>query len=284
LASFGVQAAIAIGNAQLINQIEAQNAQLLEATQLKSQFLANMSHELRTPMNAIIGFSQVLLRQRRDPLTQSQTDMVERILRNGKSLLELINDILDLSKIEAGRMEPHPEFFNLDELIYHTCESLQPLASNKNLDFIFQNHIGKCTIYHDPLRIKQVVTNLVSNAIKFTDKGEVRVELMVHALPENADETPQGSETDASTAIASDILIAVRDTGIGIDPEFQRTIFEQFRQVDQSSTRRYGGTGLGLAITEQLVRMMGGKISLESTVGKGSTFTVEMPCRFTETP
>jgi signal transduction histidine kinase/PAS domain-containing protein/HAMP domain-containing protein len=292
LASFGVQAAIAIGNAQLINQIEAQNAQLLEATQLKSQFLANMSHELRTPMNAIIGFSQVLLRQRRDPLSTSQVDMVERILRNGKNLLDLINDILDLSKIEAGKMEAHPEFFNLDELIHHTCESLQPLANVKSLDFVFVNQIGTCAIYHDSIRIKQVITNLVANAIKFTDKGEVCVELKyasADATSKNVQLAAIAQSKDVSTLTdpsaapspfaTSNILISVSDTGIGIDPEFQRTIFEQFRQVDQSSTRKHGGTGLGLAITEQLVLMMGGTIYVESVADQGSTFIVELPPR-----
>jgi signal transduction histidine kinase len=290
LASFGVQAAIAIGNAQLINQIEAQNAQLLEATQLKSQFLANMSHELRTPMNAIIGFSQVLLRQRRDALSLNQVDMVERILRNGKNLLDLINDILDLSKIEAGKMEAHPELFNLDELIHHTCESLQPLASVKSLDFVFQNHIGSCAVYHDSIRIKQVITNLVSNAIKFTDTGEVCVELKYGDrdadnpmsevfTPEINTDLTNITIPETSPLATCNILISVRDTGIGIEPEFQRTIFEQFRQVDQSSTRKHGGTGLGLAITEQLVLLMGGTIYLESEVNQGSTFTVELPPR-----
>jgi signal transduction histidine kinase/PAS domain-containing protein len=283
LASFGVQAAIAIGNAQLINQIEEQNAQLIEATQLKSQFLANMSHELRTPMNAIIGFSQVLLRQRRDPLTESQADMIERILRNGKNLLDLINDILDLSKIEAGRMEAHPEYFHIDELIHHTCDSLQTLASNKGLHFFFSNRIGKCKIYQDPIKVRQIVTNLVSNAIKFTDNGEVRVELQYSetsvgetAITDVTESEQQGQDLDKQ----SPIIFSVYDTGIGIDTEHQHTIFEQFRQVDQSSTRRHGGTGLGLSITEQLVKMMGGKIGLESTVGKGSVFTVELPSRF----
>ena len=291
LASFGIQAAIAIGNAQLINQIEAQNAQLLEATQLKSQFLANMSHELRTPMNAIIGFSQVLLRQRRDPLSVGQVDMVERILRNGKNLLDLINDILDLSKIEAGKMEAHPEFFNLEELIQHTYESLQPLASNKSLNFIFHNEIGICAVYHDPIRVKQVITNLVSNAIKFTDQGEVAIalkyasETSLGLLPESSStDTSQELEANGESATPSpfastNLLISVSDTGIGIKPEFQRTIFEQFRQVDQSSTRKHGGTGLGLAITEQLVLMMGGTIYVESEVDRGSTFIVELPPR-----
>jgi signal transduction histidine kinase/HAMP domain-containing protein len=261
LGSFGVQAAIAIGNAQLINQIEAQNAQLLEATQLKSQFLTNISHELRTPMNAIIGFSQVLLRQKRDPLTPNQADMVERILRNGRTLLELINDILDLAKIESGRMDLHPENFHLEELIHHTCESLQPLATAKSLQFSFQNQWGRVTVFHDPLRLRQVLTNLIGNAIKFTDQGEVRVTLS------RDDHNPDHC------------LIAVYDTGIGIAPEHQKTIFEQFRQVDQSTTRRHSGTGLGLAITQQLVMMMQGKIYLESELGKGSTFYVSLPLR-----
>jgi signal transduction histidine kinase/PAS domain-containing protein/HAMP domain-containing protein len=289
LASFGVQAAIAIGNAQLINQIEAQNAQLLEATQLKNQFLANMSHELRTPMNAIIGFSQVLLRQRRDTLTPGQEDMVERILRNGKSLLELINDILDLSKIEAGKMEPHPEHFQLEELIRHTYESLQPLAQNKSLEFTFINHIGKCLVYHDPIRIKQVITNLVSNGIKFTDHGYVRIELHPvnsgssvnpNEIPAGSDDqpnSPRNSLEPTSQEPGEFIEVVVADSGIGIPPEHQRTIFEQFRQVDQSPSRKHGGTGLGLSITEQLVHLMGGHITLESVVDVGSRFTVRLP-------
>lgn len=264
LASFGIQAAIAISNAQLIKQIESQNAQLLEATQLKSQFLANMSHELRTPMNAVIGFSQVLLRQKRDPLTENQIDMIERILRNGKHLLELIDDILDLSKIEAGQMEQHPEYFHLDELIHHTCESLQPLATQKSLQFLFQNNYGRCTLYQDPRRVRQVITNLVSNAIKFTDAGEVRVELR-----------------PAEDGMVS---IVVQDTGIGIEPQYKERIFEQFRQLDQSSTRRHGGTGLGLAITKELVQMMGGTIGVESTPGVGSRFEVRLPFRVKELP
>ncbi|OIP75713.1 MAG: histidine kinase [Oscillatoriales cyanobacterium CG2_30_44_21] len=282
LASFGVQAAIAIGNAQLINQIEAQNAQLLEATQLKSQFLANMSHELRTPMNAIIGFSQVLLRQRREALSVSQVDMVERILRNGKNLLDLINDILDLSKIEAGKMEAHPEYFNLDELIHHTCESLQPLAAVKALNFVFRNEIGTCAIYHDSIKVKQVITNLVSNAIKFTDRGEVCIGLKYASESANKTEKSRDIQDSPIPFAVSNILISVRDTGIGIEPEFQRTIFEQFRQVDQSSTRKHGGTGLGLAITEQLVLLMGGTISVESEVNRGSTFTVELPPKLSQ--
>ena len=250
-----------------------------------------MSHELRTPMNAIIGFSQVLLRQRRDALSPSQVDMIERILRNGKNLLDLINDILDLSKIEAGKMEAHPEFFNLDELIHHTCESLHPLANSKSLNFVFENQIGTCAIYHDSIRIKQVITNLVSNAIKFTDNGEVCVELKYAKTSDQIIEissseviAPNLNDQAALSPFAtSNILISVRDTGIGIEPEFQRTIFEQFRQVDQSSTRRHGGTGLGLAITEQLVLVMGGTIYVESVVNQGSTFTVELPPRLPQT-
>lgn len=257
LGAFGVQAAIAIGNAQLIKQIEAQNAQLLEATQLKSQFLATVSHELRTPMNAIIGFSQVLLRQRKESLTEAQADMVERILRNGRNLLELINDILDFAKIESGRLEITPEHFHLDELIHHTCDSLQPLAQPKSLALKFENSIGKVSIYQDPLRVKQVITNLIANAIKFTDVGEVTIVLNQTCLDR--------------------VEILVKDTGIGIAPEYHQVIFEQFRQIDQSTRRAHGGSGLGLAIALQLVQMMRGQISLESELGKGSLFRVELP-------
>jgi PAS domain S-box-containing protein len=257
LGAFGVQAAIAIGNAQLIKQIESQNAQLLEATQLKSQFLATVSHELRTPMNAIIGFSQVLLRQRKETLTEAQADMVERILRNGRNLLELINDILDFAKIESGRMEITPEHFHLDELIQHTCDSLQTLAQPKSLTLKFENPVGKITIYQDPLRVRQVLTNLIANAIKFTDVGEVTVSL-TQPSPDR-------------------VAILVKDTGIGIAPEYHQVIFEQFRQIDQSTRRAHGGSGLGLAIALQLVQMMRGQISLESELGKGSLFRVELP-------
>lgn len=285
LTAFGEQAAIAINNAQLINaleereerlavqndilarqnlelerqrqQIQLQNLQLLEAAQMKSQFLATMSHELRTPMNAIIGFSQLLLRQHQQKFTGQQIDMLDRILNNGKNLLALINDILDLSRIEVGRLELRPEEINLANLVFATTEELRSLADQKNLKLEARSRLSNAYIVNDSLRLRQVLVNLLSNAIKFTEVGSVEIEVW-----ECADDW---------------IAIAVRDTGIGIAQDDLKHIFEEFRQVDQSLSKKYGGTGLGLAITDWLVRMMNGKIIVESKLGEGSTFRVEMP-------
>ncbi|HEY9858022.1 MAG TPA: PAS domain S-box protein [Candidatus Obscuribacterales bacterium] len=285
LVAFGEQAAIAINNARLINaleereerlavqndilarqntelerqrqQIQLQNLQLLEAAQLKSQFLATMSHELRTPMNAIIGFSQLLLRQHQTKLNPQQRDMVERILNNGKNLLALINDILDLSKIEVGRLELKPEEINLAHLVKATTEELRSLAEQKNLDLLVSTNLVNPCIVNDTMRLRQVLVNLLSNAIKFTDSGSVRVE--------------------AWEVSPSCVAIAVQDTGIGIAQSDLQHIFEEFRQVDQTTTRKHGGTGLGLAITDWLVQMMDGSITVESALGQGSTFRVELP-------
>jgi signal transduction histidine kinase/DNA-binding NarL/FixJ family response regulator len=285
LVAFGEQAAIALNNAQLINaleereervakqnailmqqnqelenqrqQIQLQNLKLLEATQLKSQFLATMSHELRTPMNAIIGFSQLLLRQ--DQMKEPQADMVSRILNNGKNLLGLINDILDLSKIEAGRLELKLEEFSLPELLKATTEELRSLSEQKNLALSNYSTLKNPWVINDSARLRQVLVNLLSNAIKFTDLG--RVEVSVAELSFDR------------------YVIEVRDTGIGIAPENLNQIFEEFRQLDQTIARKHPGTGLGLAITKWLVQMMGGIISVESTLGQGSIFRVEIPRR-----
>jgi signal transduction histidine kinase len=241
-------------------QIKLQNVKLQEAYHLKSEFLATMSHELRTPMNAIMGFSQLLLRQYPDPLSQQQNNLVTRIFNNSKSLLEMINEMLDFSKIEAGKLESNPEQLDLNNLIDLTVEELRSLAAQKQLNLITEiNLIDNC-LFQDYKFIKRTLTNLLSNAIKFTEEGEVRVKAW---------------EIDATK-----IAIAVSDTGIGIAPEDRDTIFQAFRQVDQSFTRQHSGTGLGLAITQSLVKMMGGKISLDSNLGQGSTFTVEIPRRY----
>ena len=278
--AFGEQAAIALNNAQLIKaleereerleaqnqvfaqqkrelehqrqQIQLQNLKLIEATQLKSQFLATMSHELRTPMNAITGFSQLLLRQRHSQLDPKQADMVERILSNGKNLLTLINDILDLSKIEAGRLELNLEAFDLSELAAETMAELQSLADQKDLPVQIQVDLADPKVVNDRLRLRQILVNLLSNAIKFTETGRVVVRL----------EAPAPDQ----------IEITVQDSGIGIEKTDLKNIFNEFWQVDQTTTRRYAGTGLGLAITARLARMMNGTISVESQLGQGSTF------------
>lgn len=285
LMAFGEQAAIALNNAQLISaleereerlalqnellaqqnrelekqrqQIQRQNQQLQEASRLKSQFLATMSHELRTPMNAIIGFSQLLMRQRQHPLQPQQTDMVHRILNNGKSLLSLINDILDLSKIEAGRIQLNAEEFDIGSLVWSTADELRSLAEQKQLQLEVHNHLEDTQVINDRKRLRQILVNLICNAIKFTEAGQITV-------------------TTAATS-PNRICITVADTGIGIDQEELQHIFQEFRQVDQTTTRRYSGTGLGLAIADWLVRMMNGTIEVESELGQGSVFRITLP-------
>jgi signal transduction histidine kinase len=237
-------------------QIQHQNLRLLEVSRLKSQFLATMSHELRTPLNAIIGFSQMLLRPNKGTLTTQQRDMVERILKNGKNLLTLLTDILDFSKVEAGRLDLKPEPFDLSELVHSTVEELRCLAEQKRLNLQVSMHLLDPLVVNDPNRLRQILINLLSNAIEFTETGSVEVEV-------------KGDQER--------LAIAVRDTGVGIASEDLEQIFEPFRQLDQSSTRKHPGTGLGLAITDSLVRMMQGQISVESQVGEGSIFQVQFP-------
>ena len=216
-----------------------------------------MSHELRTPLNAIMVFSQMILRKTKGKLSDSETDMVQRILNNGKNLLELINDILDLSKIEAGRLQLVSEEFDITQLVKISLDELRILAERKNLTINTYIDLQNPILSHDRTRIRQVFVNLLSNAIKFTDVGKIDV-----TINENKSEK---------------IIISVRDTGIGIEPEKLEHIFEPFRQANQTHSRRHSGTGLGLAITDSLMKMMKGSISVESELGKGSEFRLELP-------
>ncbi|HLO50678.1 MAG TPA: ATP-binding protein, partial [Kamptonema sp.] len=289
LAAVGKQAAIAINNAQLIetlekreellesqnqtltrqNQelesqrrhIELQNLQLLEAARLKSQFLSTVSHELRTPMNAIIGFSEILLRQRQNLINTGQTDMIQRILKNGKNLSVLIDDILDLSKIEGGRTALEVQEFNLEKLMIDTALEFGIIANEKNLAMSVCVYLQHRYVINDRSRLRQVLVNLLSNAIKFTEKGSIYIHVW---------------ELDSHR-----LAIAIRDTGIGIDEREIPHIFEKFRQVDQTTKRKYPGTGLGLAITNSLVNLMNGTINVKSLVGKGSIFRLEFPRKVT---
>jgi signal transduction histidine kinase len=238
-------------------QIYEQNLELIQAAALKSRFLATISHELRTPLNAILGFSQMLLRPSKGTLSDKQTDMVQRIFSNGKNLLDMLNEVLDFSRIEANRLDLKPESFNLQSLITTTVDEMRSLAVLKQLTLSTEVNLQNALVLNDPVRLRQVLVNLLSNAIKFTNMGRVWVD---------------------TQEIGSDRLsISVHDTGIGIVPEHRDYIFEAFRQVDQTTTRKHAGTGLGLAITHSLVQMMGGTITLKSQVGQGSTFVIELP-------
>jgi signal transduction histidine kinase len=238
-------------------QIYEQNLELIQAAALKSRFLATISHELRTPLNVILGFSQMLMRPSKGSLSDKQTEMVQRIFNNGKNLLEMLNEVLDFSRIEANRLDLKPESFNLEHLITTTVDEVCSLAVLKQLTLTSKVNLQNAVVFNDPVRLRQVLVNLLSNAIKFTSSGKVWVE---------------------AQEISPDRLsIAVHDTGLGIAPEHINYIFEAFRQVDQTATRKHSGTGLGLAITQSLVQMMGGTITVASQLGQGSTFLIELP-------
>jgi adenylate cyclase len=219
-----------------------------------------MSHELRTPLNAIMGFAELLLEDARGLGQARQATRLERILRAGRHLLDLINDILDLSKIEAGRLELQPTWFPIAPLVAEVVATVRPLAEKGGNQIGVDCPAGIGSIRADPTRLTQALLNLVSNACKFTEHG--RIDLHVRRIGGAAGEW---------------IELAVRDTGIGMSPEQTAQLFQDFTQVDQSATRKYGGTGLGLAISRRLCRMMGGDITVASALGQGTTFTVRMP-------
>ncbi|HEU4367288.1 MAG TPA: response regulator, partial [Methylomirabilota bacterium] len=260
LQTFATQSALAIQNARLFREIEDKGRQLEVASKHKSQFLANMSHELRTPMNAIIGVTEMLLEDAQALGQRDQIEPHERILRAGRHLLALINDILDLSKIEAGRMELHLESFAIAPLVEDVVTTLRPLAEKNGNRVTLECSADLGTMRADAMRVRQALLNLGSNAGKFTERGLVTV-----AAARRRDE---GRDW---------ITLAVSDTGIGMTAEQVARLFEEFTQADASTTRRYGGTGLGLAISRRFCRMMGGDITVESTPGHGSTFTIRLP-------
>jgi PAS domain S-box-containing protein len=244
------------GEVQL-RQVQLQNLQLIEADRLKNQFLATISHELRTPLSAILGFAHLLLRRLSAHADPQISHMLERIYCNGKHLLSLIEEMLDFARLKHQGPELRLQSFDLVDLLLITVEELRPLASPKRLELNLQTHPLTCVVQNDHQRLRQIVVNLVSNAIKFTERGQVTLELW---------ELPEGR-----------IALLVRDTGIGIAPEDQAQIFQEFWQVNQKNSRPYGGTGLGLAIVRSLVQSMGGTVSVSSSLGEGATFRVEIP-------
>ncbi len=241
--------------------VELKARELEQASQYKSDFLANMSHELRTPLNSSLILAKLLADNPEDNLTEEQVKYARTIQSSGNDLLNLINDILDLSKIEAGHVEIRPETVSVERVANKLRQIFQPLAMDKKLDFAVEIAPGcAANIETDPQRLEQVLKNLLSNAIKFTEAGNVRLSI--------------------STAGNGDIEFAVSDTGIGIAKEQRRSVFEAFHQADSTISRRYGGTGLGLSISRQLVRLLGGAIDLQSEPGQGSTFTITIPATY----
>jgi GAF domain-containing protein len=257
--TFADQAAIAIENVRLFDEIQDKNRQLAEASEHKSQFVSSMSHELRTPLNAIIGLTDMLVTNAARFGTEKAKEPLQRVHRAGTHLLGLINQVLDLSKIEAGKLELNPQTVQLAPLIDEVVGTARQLAEqNKNRLLVeAQENLGELTV--DSMRLRQILLNLLSNACKFTKAGEVKLRVK--------------KVVDGGNWIEA----AVADTGIGMTPEQQAKLFEEFIQADSSTARQYGGTGLGLAITRKLARMMGGDVTVQSEPGKGSVFTVRLP-------
>jgi signal transduction histidine kinase/CheY-like chemotaxis protein/HPt (histidine-containing phosphotransfer) domain-containing protein len=250
--------AMADANERAMRELEIKTAEALESSRLKSEFLANMSHEIRTPMNGILGMVRIA---RSMPLEGKLRRYVETIDSSASALLTIINDVLDFSKMEAGKYSLNPVVFDLRAVVQEVCELLATRASDKGLGLICRIDPSMALLHRgDPDRLRQVVGNLVGNAIKFTDRGEVRVELRV---------TRRGEQSEG-------LRLSVVDTGIGIAPEDVSKLFDAFSQVDGSMSRKFGGTGLGLAISKRLVEMMGGSIGVTSAPGKGSEFFVEL--------
>jgi signal transduction histidine kinase len=272
--SLARQGGIAVENARLYQQLkeakstlEAQveartaelarkNVELQNANRLKSEFLAKMSHELRTPLNSIIGFSDMLLNQFYGPLNEQQLDSLERVLRNGKHLLALINDVLDISKIEASRMPVRIEACVPREILMQVLSAVEPLARKRGHTLVHELKDSPTLVKSDPTKVRQIVLNLLTNAINFTDSGEVRL---------------------VSRQTEDHWIVTVRDTGIGIAPEDLNRVFDEFYQVDSSTTRKVGGTGLGLPICLRMANLLGGELTVQSQPGEGSVFTVKLP-------
>jgi signal transduction histidine kinase/DNA-binding response OmpR family regulator len=256
LQTFAAQSVVAIQNARLFRELEKKSRELEIASKHKSQFLANMSHELRTPLNAILGYAELILDNIYGDTSEKMRGVLERIESNGKHLLGLINDVLDLSKIEAGQLTLSMADYSLRQVVHTVYSAVEPLAAQKRLQFKVEVAPDLPAGHGDEHRLTQVLLNLVGNAIKFTDSGEVLIKAAA------ADDT---------------FSVAVRDTGPGISPDDQAKLFQEFQQADNSVTRKKGGTGLGLAISKRIIEMHGGKIWVESAPGQGSTFRFTLP-------
>jgi signal transduction histidine kinase len=254
--AFADQAAIAIENVRLFDEIQDKSRQLEEASQHKSQFLANMSHELRTPLNAILGYTELMADGAYGEPSEKMLGILKRLEANGKHLLGLINDVLDLSKIEAGQLVLELSDYCVQDIAQTVRGTLEPLAADKKLAFKLELGPNLPPGHGDGRRLTQVLINLVGNAIKFTDAGEVAIKA----------EANNGS-----------FHVSVRDTGPGISSADQARLFQEFQQADNAITKKKGGTGLGLAISKRIIEMHGGRIWVESQPGQGSTFTFTLP-------
>jgi signal transduction histidine kinase len=241
----------------LYAELDAQAEQLREATELKSRFLAYMSHEFRTPINSMRSITRLLLDRVDGPLTEEQEKQVTFIQQNATEFAEMVDDLLDLAKVEAGRVEISPAWFEMVDLFSALRGMFKPVLTNPAVNLVFEQPDNVPKLYTDDRKLSQILRNFISNALKFTPRGEVRVAAKL-----------EGDST---------VTFSVTDTGIGIAPEFQQTIFQDFSQVNSPLQKRLRGTGLGLSLSKKLAALLGGSVRLESEPGKGSVFSVTIP-------
>jgi signal transduction histidine kinase len=263
LLTFAAQSVLAIQNARLFHEIEAKSQELAVASQHKSQFLANMSHELRTPLNAILGYTELILDDIYGEVPGKMRGVLDRVQSNGKHLLGLINDVLDLSKIEAGQLTLSLGDYSIKQVVHNVFAAVESLAQAKQLALKVDLPKDLPTARGDERRLTQVLLNLVGNAIKFTDQGEVAIK---------------------ASASNGAYTLSVCDTGPGISSADQAKIFEEFQQADSSATKKKGGTGLGLSIARKIIEMHGGRIWVDSEVGRGATFSFTVPVKAEQQP
>jgi signal transduction histidine kinase len=247
--------------AERTQELTIANEKLGEASQLKSQFLANVNHELRTPMSAIIGYARLILRATEGQISRLQRENLEDLLRNAERLLNQIDSLLEFSKIEAGKMALHVEPVKVNEVVQRAISTIEPTLNGAHVRIVREIGSDLPVLNTDREKLGQIVLNLLDNAVKFTERGEVKI---------------VASQQNGS------LRLVVSDTGIGIEKEDLNKIFEEFHRGDSSSTENYRGTGLGLAIVKQFVHLLGGDVTVESEVGKGSTFTVNLPLEYGE--
>lgn len=241
----------------LYAELDVQAAQLREATELKSRFLAYMSHEFRTPLSAIRSLARLLLDRVDGPLTDEQDKQVRFIQSTATEFAEMVNDLLDLAKVEAGRVEISPAWFEMVDLFSALRGMFKPILTNPEVTLVFEEPVNISSVFSDDKKLSQILRNFIANALKFTATGEVRV---------SARQEGEGM-----------LRFSVADTGVGIDPQFHHAIFEDFVQVDSPIQKRLRGTGLGLSLSRRLAEMLGGRVELRSELGKGSTFSVLLP-------